>query len=162
MAVKRILVPVDFSAGSLHALRYARGLVTRVRGELLVLHVVDQTYLAGTPELSLANPQLARLLDEQWRTGSTHLEQLAAKLKGTGLRVRALAKRGAPAPVIVETAKRAGTDLIVMGTHGRTGLAHVLIGSVAEKVVRGAHCPVLTVRRRTAKRAKLRKGRVPG
>ncbi len=162
MAVKRILVPVDFSTDSLHALRYARDLLTQLRAELVVLHVVDQTYLAGTPELYVANPQLARLLDEQWRAGSGHVEQLAAELKKKGLRVRALAKRGAPAQVIVETAKRTATDLIVMGTHGRTGLAHVLIGSVAEKVVRAAPCPVLTVRRRTAKRAKLRKGRVPG
>jgi universal stress protein A len=157
--MKRILVPVDFSSDSLRALAYARGLVTRLRAELLILHVVDQTYLAGTSELYRANPALAKLLDEQWRSGNAQVGRLAADLKSEGLRVRSLIKRGAPAPVIVDTAKRTGTDLIIMATHGRTGLAHVLIGSVAEKVVRAAGCPVLTVRRVARKGPRRVKGK---
>jgi nucleotide-binding universal stress UspA family protein len=151
MAVKRVLVPVDFSAESLRALAYAHDLVRRLRAELLILHVVDQTYLAGTPELYLANPEFAKLLDEQWRSCNAQLQRVAADLKREGLRVRSLINRGVPAQVIVNTAKRTGTDLIIMATHGRTGLAHALIGSVAEKVVRAAGCPVLTVRRAARK-----------
>jgi nucleotide-binding universal stress UspA family protein len=71
-----------------------------------------------------------------------------------------MVKGGVPARVIVDTAKSAGADMIVMGTHGRTGLAHMLIGSVAEKVVRTAGCPVLAVRRAVRKkRAPKRKAR---
>lgn len=146
MRIKRILVPVDFSADSLAALEYARGLAKRLYAELLILHVVDQTVLAHTAELSMANPQWATLLDEQWRAGGARLERLSATLRKRHQRVRALLKRGAPAPSIVETAKRTAVDLIVMGTHGRTGMTHMLMGSVAEKVVRMAHCPVLTMR----------------
>jgi nucleotide-binding universal stress UspA family protein len=146
MAVKRVLVPVDFSTESHRALAYAREFVKRLRAELLILHVVDQTYLAGTPELYVANPELAKLLDEQWRSCNAQLQHAAAHLRKEGLRVRSLINRGAPAPVIVDTAKRTATDLIIMATHGRTGVAHALIGSVAEKVVRTASCPVLTVR----------------
>jgi universal stress protein A len=143
--VKRILVPIDFSPDSLAALAYARALAVRTGAELLLLHVVDQTYLAGAPELSLANPAFAQFLNEEWRTAREQTERLGAALRQ--LRCRSMVKRGAPWQVIVDTAKRSGADLIVMATHGRTGLAHVLIGSVAERVVRHAHCAVLTVRR---------------
>jgi nucleotide-binding universal stress UspA family protein len=80
------------------------------------------------------------------------MARLAADLGKKGRSVRTLTKRGSPAQVIVDTAKRNGADLIVMGTHGRTGLAHMLIGSVAERVVRTAHCPALTVRYARRKR----------
>jgi universal stress protein A len=152
MAIKHILAPIDFSADSLNALTYARDLAKQFRAELSILHVVDQTYLAGTPELSVANPQLARILDEQYRACDAQLERLSADIKKTGQRCRTLVKRGVPSLVIAATAKKMGADLIVMGTHGRTGLAHMLIGSVAERVVRSAHCPVLTVRRAARKR----------
>jgi universal stress protein A len=154
MAVKRILIPIDFSADSLHALTYARDFAKRFGAELLILHVVDQTYLASAPELSVANPELGKLLEEQWRNASVQTERLGADLQKRGQRFRTIVKRGAPSQVIVDTAKRSGADLIVMATHGRTGLAHVLIGSVAERVVRSAHCAVLTVRRTASKPAK--------
>jgi universal stress protein A len=152
MAIRRILVPIDFSQDSLHALAYARDLAQSFRAELLLLHVVDQTYLAGAPELRLANPALAKLLDDQWQIAKTHVAHFGADLESKGQHVQTLVKRGSPAQVIADTAKRTAADLIVMGTHGRTGLAHMLIGSVAEKVVRTAACPVLTVRRAVGKR----------
>jgi len=147
MVVKRILVPIDFSPDSLHALTYARDLAKRFGAELLILHVVDQTYLAGAPELSLANPGFATFLTEQWRIACEQTDRLGAELTRRRQRCRTMVKRGPPAQVIVDTARRGGADLIVMATHGRTGLAHMLIGSVAERVVRSAHCAVLTVRR---------------
>src|SRR6185295_10225728 len=146
MRIKRILVPIDFSADSLSALAYARALAKGFHAELVILHVVDQTFLAHTPALSMAHPQWANLLDEQWRAAGAQLERLAAPLRKPHPRLLAILKRGAPASSIIAAAKRTGADLIVMGTHGRTGMTHMLIGSVAEKVMRMAHCAVLTVR----------------
>jgi universal stress protein A len=146
MAIKRILVPVDFSKDSLRALAYAGDLGASLNSELQLLHVVDQTYLATAHELMAANPKFAKLLAEQWQAAAAQMARITAALKKKGRPVRPLIKRGSPAQVIVDTAKRNGAELIVMGTHGRTGLAHMLIGSVAERVVRTARCPVLTVR----------------
>jgi universal stress protein A len=148
MAIRRILVPIDFSPDSLRALAYACDLGRAFGAEVVLLHVVDQTYLAGAPELWVANPALAKLLDDQWQIAKTHVARLGTRLERKGQRLQTVTKRGAPAQVIADTARRAGADLIVMGTHGRTGLTHMLLGSVAEKVVRTAACPVLTVRRR--------------
>jgi universal stress protein A len=164
MIVKRILVPIDFSPDSLHALALARDLAKRFRAEMLILHVVDQTYLANAPELSAANPAFAKLLHEEWRVATEQTERLARRLPpvrsdptGSGSQprrrpqARTMVKRGAPWQMIVDTAKRNAADLIVMATYGRTGLAHMLIGSVAERVVRHAPCAVLTVRRARAR-----------
>jgi len=152
MAITRILVPIDFSKDSLNALRYATQFGTAVNATLELLHVVDQTYLATAPELTAANPKLARLLQEQWQAAGKQLARVAADLAKNGYGVRPRMARGSPARVIVDTARRHGIDLIVMGTHGRTGLAHAFIGSVAEHVVRTARCPVLTVRYTPRKR----------
>jgi universal stress protein A len=148
MAVTRMLVPIDFSPDSMRALALARELATRFRAELLLLHVVDQTALAAAPELTLANPAFAKVLNEQWRRAGARTARLGAALQRRGQRCRTMVKRGAPWQVIVDTAARGAADLIVMGTHGRSGLAHLLIGSVAERVVRHAPCAVLTVRHR--------------
>ena len=147
MRIKHILAAIDFSPDSLHALRHACDLAQELAADLLVLHVVDQTYLAATPELHAANPALAKLLDAQWKRAGADMARIGAGVKKELRRCRTLVKRGSPPQTIVTTAQRSGTDLIVMGTHGRTGLAHLLIGSVAERVVRRARCPVLTIRR---------------
>jgi len=157
VAVKRILAPIDFSPDSLRALAYARDLAKRFGAELLLLHVVDQSYLGGAPALTMANPGFAEVLNEQWHRASEEIERLGARLKQQWPRSRILLQRGAPSQSIVDTARRRGVDLIVMATHGRTGLAHVLIGSVAERVVRHAHCAVLTVRP-----GRSRRGAAPG
>jgi universal stress protein A len=162
MAIKRILVPIDFSQDSLHALAYARDLSGPLRAELLLLHVVDQTYLAGAPELQVANPALAKLLDDEWQIATAHVARLGARLESKGQRLQTLTKRGSPAQVIADTARRSAADLIVMGTHGRTGLTHVLLGSIAEKVVRTAACPVLTVRAAAGKRRREAKQQTRG
>lgn len=150
MAIKRILVPMDFSSDSLHALACAAELASSFGAELRLLHVVEPIYVAE-PYLGIS-PNVGRFLDEQRRIGKEQLERIAADLKKQGHRVRTAVEYGSPAPVIVDTAKSGGASLIVMGTHGRTGLAHMLIGSVAEKVVRRASCPVLTVRGAAKKR----------
>ena len=147
MAIHRILVPIDFSPDSLHALTYARDVAQRVGAELLLLCVMEPIYYGAVMDFS----------EDLWRTSNAQLDRIATDLKKRGQRVRTRVQRGAPSQVIVDAAKNTGTDLIVMGTHGRTGLAHMLIGSVAERVVRTAHCPVLTVRRARRKPRSSRK-----
>lgn len=137
MVIKQILVPIDFSKDAMAALAYARGLARPLGAELLLLHVVEPIHFIT----------VADVYDEQRRTTDAHLSRIGADLHKHGQRYRILVKGGVPSQVIAECAKIDGADLIVMGTHGRTGLAHMLIGSVAEKVVRLATCPVLTVRR---------------
>jgi len=147
ITIQRILVPIDFSIESLKALRYATDLATRFGAEVLALHVIEPTYVGRAARSFSAQPSVAAYQDAEWRIASADLELLAAELNEEGSRVETMVKRGVPAQVIVDTAKSTPAELIVMGTHGRTGLPHMLIGSVAERVVRLASCPVLTVRR---------------
>jgi nucleotide-binding universal stress UspA family protein len=152
MPITRILVPIDFSADSLNALKYASDLAKRIGAELRLLHVVEPTYFGADPYVT--SPDVAMLLEEQFRLASAEVARIAANLGKKGQRVGAAAKIGFPAQVIVGTAKRSKINLIIMGTHGRMGLAHALIGSVAERVVRTAHCPVLTIRHAAGKQPK--------
>lgn len=133
----RILVPIDFSSPSDAALAYARTLARSSGGTLHLLHVLENDFLrpvVGDPHglESAALKQLqARFTDEDHR-----------KLRA----VAAVERSDDPADEIVSYARTANAGLIVMGTHGRSGVAHLLMGSVAEKVVRTAPCPVLTLR----------------
>jgi universal stress protein A len=147
MQIKKVLVPVDFSKDSLRAAEYAKNFAAPFGAQLVLLHVIEPIYYASPADMYAASPNLALLIEEQRKAAQAQLEQLAQKLSGQGAKVQTLLKSGSPAQVIADTAKRIKADLIVMATHGRTGLAHVLLGSVAERVVRLATCPVLTVRR---------------
>ena len=137
MSVKRILVPHDLEATSDRALAYARELARPFGAELLLLHVMENQFLRAVPGdprdlAAAARQQLAnRLTDDDRRA-----------LRATV----ALEESDRPADVILEFARNAKVDLIVMGTHGRRAMERLLIGSVAERVVRAAPCPVLTVR----------------
>jgi nucleotide-binding universal stress UspA family protein len=149
MRIKRILIPVDFSEDSLNALAYARVLATQFGAELFLLHVIEPIHFITESDV----------YTQQRHLGSAQLECIAADLRGQGQRFGTVVRGGIPSKVIVETAKRSRASLIVMGTHGRTGLAHAVIGSIAEKVVRTASCPVLTVRRPDRRAGKLRAAR---
>lgn len=146
MTIKRVLVPVDFSRDSLAALDYALEFTKPFEAEVVLLHVIEPVYYATPADLYATSPNLALLLEEQRRAAQAQLEKLVQKIAGTRRKVRALLKSGAPAQVIAETAQKPKADLIIMATHGRTGLAHVLLGSVTERVLRIASCPVLVVR----------------
>ncbi len=159
MAIKHILVPVDFSRDSLHALAYAADFAKLFGADLSILHVVEPIYYAAPADMYVTTPNVTMLLDEQRRVGARHLARLDADLRKKGHQVRTALKTGSPAQLIIDTAKSGRADLIIMATHGRTGLAHMLMGSVAEKVVRGAGCPVLTVRRAASRRARRRPAR---
>jgi nucleotide-binding universal stress UspA family protein len=147
---RRILVPHDFSPQATVALKAAARLAKQHRGKLTVLHVVVPFYLPADVPFGMAAP--GDLVVEQRR----HLERLVAKTVGrNGPRVSVRVEIGDAPQRIIDAARRA--DSIVMATSGRTGLAHFLIGSVAEKVVRHAAVPVLTLRVPIRKRPTRRK-----
>jgi len=154
MLPKRILVPVDFSKDSLNALAYAADFAQTLGAELLLLYAVEPIYYATPTDPFAVNANVATLIEEQRRMGEQQLARVGADLEKKGQGFRALIKSGSPSQVIIDTAKNQRADLIIMATHGRTGLAHMFMGSVAEKVVRTAACPVLTVRSAAKPRTK--------
>ena len=140
----RILVPVDFSEQSLHALAYARTLAKPLAASLDLLHVVPNPYLADPGGLSVPLPQ--DFLDELNKDAQKRLDDVMTPVERKAFSVRCIVKVGDPLFEIVEYARLERVDLIVMSTHGRTGLPHLVWGSVAERVIRTAPCPVLIVR----------------
>jgi nucleotide-binding universal stress UspA family protein len=142
---KRICCPIDFSDASRAAMEVAADLARRFGADLVLLHaypVPGYTFPDGSV---MASPKMMQELAEQ---AERHLEEwraAAERLVGAP-RVSAEKAIGEPAAEIVSFAKARAVDLVAMGTHGRTGLEHALMGSIAERVVRRAHCPVLTVR----------------
>jgi len=144
--VLRILFPTDFSEASKEAAKYAFSLADRYEAELHVLHVIE--------EISSSLPDAVRRVASDPENYMTQVreaadEELAASLPNNiagGKNVVRAIREGSPPLQIVEYARDNDINLIVIGTHGRTGVSHFLIGSVAERVVRHAPCPVLTVR----------------
>jgi nucleotide-binding universal stress UspA family protein len=143
-APKHILVPVDFGETSARALQYAISIADRFGASLDLLHVVPNPYLDDPAGLYLPLPvtYVSDLVNE----AKKRLNELAAPADGERLRARAVVNVGDPLRQLVDYAASESVDLIVMGTHGRSGVAHLFLGSVAERVVRTAPCPVLTVR----------------
>jgi nucleotide-binding universal stress UspA family protein len=143
--LRRILVPTDFGRSSLTALTYGAEFAGRFGAELTLLHVVQDLALL-MPDALLAAPVPAPAVEQLTQAARQALESLVRDQKLEALAPKTEVRTGAPFVEIIACARETDTDLIVMGTHGRGGLAHVLLGSVAEKVVRKAPCPVLTVR----------------
>jgi nucleotide-binding universal stress UspA family protein len=143
-AVSRILVPVDFSPCSRAALDYAVELAEQMSAAVDVLHVAEPTGYAGPEALMLA-PDAAR---GPWAESRADvLRELDGFVGPSRARVRDVrAESGLPADLIASVAKEGGYDLIVMGTHGRSGLSRLVVGSVAEAVMRRASIPVLTLK----------------
>lgn len=136
-----ILVPVDFSETSRLAIDYALEVCAKFSAKLTLLHVQRPPVVPGT-ELGF---NYAEYLEHLSSTAADRLRELAGSLPAScGVQTKVL--EGIPWDLIVQYAGESGTDLIVMPTHGRSGLKHLLLGSVAERVVRHAHCPVLVVR----------------
>jgi len=145
---RRILWPTDFSPLAKAALPHAVRLAASSGAELVVLHVLPTPGFYAFPEV------VGAVWDELERAnhagGKRRLHRLIAQLKGKAakLRVHGVLAEGVAFDQILRAAKRLRCDLIVLATHGRTGLKHVLLGSVTENVIRRAPCPVLTVRPR--------------
>lgn len=143
MSMPHFLVPIDFSAYAEQALDYAARLARTLKARLTVLHVIQPVPMAGV-DMGVALPEA--YLRELEEAVQHNMEEALGRVTADGLTAERVVLYGVPFQEIVETAKAHQVDLIVMGTHGRTGLMYVLLGSVAEKVVRLAPCSVLVVR----------------
>jgi nucleotide-binding universal stress UspA family protein len=145
--IRRILHPTDFSSASRPAFERALGLARDSRAELLILHVLAPVIpVMGEGYIP---PQTYEAIDTAARkSAQKKLDALAARARKAGVRARPLLLEGTAHERIVSAAKAQRVDLIVMGTHGRSGLARLFIGSVASRVVSAAPCPVMTVRGR--------------
>jgi nucleotide-binding universal stress UspA family protein len=140
MTAQHFLVPIDFSANADYALEYAMTLASKLQARLTLLHVIEPL-VVGSME-TLPYTFIQDLEDKITQTLAPYRERVTA----AGLQCDFAIVHGVPFHVIIETARTDQFNLIIMGTHGRTGLPHVLLGSVAERVVRLAPCPVLVVR----------------
>jgi nucleotide-binding universal stress UspA family protein len=141
--LKVILVPTDFSEPSAAALRVAIRLAKVFHASIEVFHVDPDPALLLPPPLDVVSRPAAfeRVLAET----AARLERVVAEVREAGVPCMSASELGRSDTSIIEQARRSGAGLIVMGTHGRRGLAHALIGSVAEKVVEHGTCPVLVV-----------------
>ena len=148
--ITRILVPTDFSATADAALDYAFVLAERFGAPIELLHVLDDPFVADGMAAEAYISEAPVLRSAMLRDAQERLRHRATTREGvTHIDTEVLFGHGAR--TIAEYAAERGVDLIVMGTHGRTGFAHLLLGSVAERLVRTAPCPVLTVRHPEAK-----------
>lgn len=143
ISIKNILCPVDYSVYSEMALTYAIEFAEKYYAKLYLMHVLDiRVYDINNPDLYDINivdeETLAKLRERLLRCVT---EDTRGKIA-----VEALLIQGVPFTEIIKASKEYKIDLIVIGTHGRTGISHAIMGSVAEKVVRKAPCPVLTIR----------------
>lgn len=147
--IQTILVPTDFSEPTRDQLDYSVWLAQTVRARLILLHVLQTMPLAEAVNWldGVAPPTGEAALWEQVKHAS---EQQMGRLKelyaAAGVEITTRVKEGVPFVEIIRTAEQEQADLIVMGSHGRTGVRHLLIGSVAERVVRKAACPVLVLK----------------
>lgn len=141
--IRRILFPTDFSERADAAWEYAQTVATAFNAEIHLLHVMQEP-VTMLPESALAVAPPAVNMPELIEAAEQGLERISRSTQSQVTKRSVVS--GPPAEEIVRYARDAKVDLIVLGTHGRTGLAHVLLGSVAEKIVRKAPCPVLTVR----------------
>jgi nucleotide-binding universal stress UspA family protein len=145
MQVKTILVPCDFSPYSEHAYSWALGLAEKWGAKVVLVHAAQLFSHMAYPE-SVYLLDLKKMEDEIIGDAEKRLQEFVAKKGASPVVVEPRAVTGDPFWEICQTAEQEHADLIVMGSHGRTGLAHVLLGSVAERVVRHAPCPVLVAR----------------
>jgi nucleotide-binding universal stress UspA family protein len=142
--ISRIVCATDFSDSSEYAQRYALGLSEVFGAELRLVHVVELPFL---PTYSLAGvPSLALPVEQVEEGARKHMEQAVEACRAAHPGTEGVVRTGSPFVEVINYAREVEADLIVVGTHGRTGLSHMLIGSVAEKIVRKAPCPVLSVK----------------
>lgn len=144
MQIRTIVVPIDFSPSAEDAKEWAIDLARRYGASLILAHVVPPVAWPASPEGLMLTPTDLAASTRRELDGA--LARACAAIEAGGVPARPALLDGTPAPEIAALARRADADLIVMGTHGRKGVSHALLGSVAEKVLRTAPCPVMTVR----------------
>jgi nucleotide-binding universal stress UspA family protein len=142
--IKRILCPTDFSESAAHALTYATSFAQQYGATIYLLHVIEP--ITVVPALYLDPTMTYEDRPDLMETIGQLLNEAIPEEVRAKVEVKQMIRRGAPFLEIVRAAREESVDLIVIATHGRTGLAHVLLGSTAERVVRKAPCPVLTVK----------------
>ncbi len=143
--IKKILVPIDFSDYSKSALRYSAQFAKLFQSELILVYVVEP--ILYPPDFSMGQISLPAVnVLEFDKQAKDELEKLVKAEFNEDLQVRYVVKSGKPFVQIIETAREEDVDLIIISTHGHSGVEHILFGSTAEKVVRKAPCPVLTLR----------------
>jgi nucleotide-binding universal stress UspA family protein len=145
LAVRRVLVPTDFSDNSAPAVRYAAEIAEKFGAELVLLHVVQDLALV-LPDAVMPTAVATPNLDDMIAAAKTGIANQVAALGLAKFNPKGEVRVGSPATEIVAAAADLHADLLCISTHGRTGLAHFLLGSVAERIVRHASCPVLVVR----------------
>ena len=144
MEFRHILAPTDFSEYSKKAVASALELAKKFGAKLSILHVVE---LPPYPVEGYVPPSLtATFIEDLEREASQELAQVVPEAEGAGVEVARLVAVGTPYRKIIDMAEAEQVDLIVMATAGRTGFSHLIMGSIAERVVRTASCPVLTIR----------------
>ncbi len=144
MSFKNILVPTDGSEYTKEAVRRSMELAKLAGGKVTALYVLDQTMLTNMP-MDTAVVNVYNMLEKEGKDAVDYVRGLGAE---EGVEVEVSVKEGAPFKVIIEESPK--YDVIVMGTLGRTGMSKLLMGSVAERVVRGASCPVMVVKSQEA------------
>lgn len=142
---KNILFPTDFSVCAEHAQEYAFALAKNSSGTIHALHVVDRAF-QNYMGLDASTTAFDRTLESIDGHARTHLAEIIAAGSDEGIDVRPYLERGKPDIEIAALATGLHCDLVVMATHGRSGIAHAILGSTTEKAVRLAPCPVLTIR----------------
>lgn len=148
MTWKTILVPHDFSTSANHAAAIARDEAKLHGGTLVLLHVIELPHQLGPDAVIVPAETGAPISVKQYAIDSaeTHLQDIADRLAKDGVTARGVVVIGTPVDEINRAVDRERADLVVMGTHGRTGFRHLVAGSVAERVVRSSKVPVLTIR----------------
>ncbi|MCP4269712.1 MAG: universal stress protein [Candidatus Brocadiaceae bacterium] len=143
ISLKKILCPIDHSDCSKEALKYAVSFALKDKAKLYLLHVVDiRSFNESIDAISNQIPDEETLKQLKRKLIDCIPEEIREDMD-----IEALVVQGIPFAEIISTAKTNDIDMIVIGSHGRTGIVHMMMGSVSEKVVRKAHCPVLAVRK---------------
>src|SRR5574341_413769 len=144
MQIKTILFPTDFSNGARAAMDHAVSMAKDYHAKLVLLYVIQDISIAEWYIPSSIS--VTDLVEDMQKSAMREMDKWYGEVAAMVNDVEKMVVRGVPFVEIIRTAKEKNADLIVIGTHGRTGIDHMLFGSTAEKVVRKAHCPVLTVR----------------
>ncbi|MCX6173875.1 MAG: universal stress protein [Ignavibacteriales bacterium] len=142
--IKKILVPIDFSDYSKNALKYAAQFAKQFNAKIYLIYVVEPMIYPA--DFSMGQVAIPSTDIDLHSRAEEELKKLSKDIINGNLKVEILIKTGKPFVEIIETASANDIDLIIIATHGHTGVEHLLFGSTAEKVVRKAPCPVLTLR----------------
>lgn len=142
ICIRKIIAPLDFSKSSDQALKYASALAVQFQALLVLVHVVEFSFVGS----EFGAVELSQIEADMRENARKQLATLAENLVDPSLETRRIIVCGRPSIQIIETAKEEAADLIVIASHGHSSLAHVILGSTVERVVRHASCPVLVVR----------------